>query len=43
MDTIQMFHDSLPKLIVLLDFLSYLPEEVSVSGTRLWEGCEGVQ
>jgi transportin-3 len=28
MDTIQIFHDSLPKLIVLLDFLSYLPEEV---------------
>ena len=29
MDTIQTFHDSLPKVLVMLDVLKYLPEEVS--------------
>ena len=30
MDTIQTFHDSLPKVLVMLDVLKYLPEEVIV-------------
>ena len=28
MDTIRTFHDSLPKVLVMLDVLKYLPEEV---------------
>ena len=42
MDTIQTFHDSLPKVLVMLDVLKYLPEEVVPRAcpvappTKLW-------